>query len=406
LDQGPEKLRVNPRKTYYRNLDRVSTNGDFEVTFRLKRPQPAFPMLLADGFMAIYPCHAPPREMRQHPIGTGPFKFVEFKPNEYVKVARNPAYWKKDRPYLDGIEYIIIRDRATAVLAFVSGKFDMTFPNYLTIPLVKDIQSQMPQVICELSPEAGVNRHLLINRDKPPFDNRNVRQAMALSLDRKAFIDTLTEGQGDIGGVLQPPLGGLWGMPPDLLEHLPGFPDVQKRRTQARQIMEQMGYGPDNRLKTKISIRNMPLFRDPAVILIDQLKEIYIGGELEPIDTTAYYPTILRKDYAVGLNLATSGPDPDPILDLFYGCGSSLNWDGYCSPEVDSLIEQQSREGDPEKRKPLLWAIEQKLAQDVARPIVFYGRNGTCWQPSVKEVTIMVNSLFNGNRPEDVWLDK
>ena len=51
--------------------------------------------------------------MRQHPIGTGPFKFVEFKPNEYIKVTRNPDYWKTDRPYLDGIEYTIITNPST-----------------------------------------------------------------------------------------------------------------------------------------------------------------------------------------------------------------------------------------------------------------------------------------------------
>ena len=103
LEKSSEKLRVNPRKANFNNLDRVTANGDWEVTFHLKRPQPAFPMLLADGFAPVYPCHVPPRDMRQHPIGTGPFKFVEFKPNEYIKVTRNTDYWKKDRPYLDGI---------------------------------------------------------------------------------------------------------------------------------------------------------------------------------------------------------------------------------------------------------------------------------------------------------------
>jgi peptide/nickel transport system substrate-binding protein len=85
-----EKLRVNPRKSWYSNLDSVTTNGDYEVTFHLKRAQPAFVALLASGFSPVYPCHVPPRDMRSHPIGTGPFKFVEFKPNEYIKVTRNP----------------------------------------------------------------------------------------------------------------------------------------------------------------------------------------------------------------------------------------------------------------------------------------------------------------------------
>ena len=169
MDTASEKLRVNPRKASYRNLDRVTTNGDYEITFHLKRPQPAFPMLLADGFSAIYPCHVPPREMRQHPIGTGPFKVVEFKPNERITVSRNPDYWKPDRPYLDGIEYTIIKNISTAVLGFTAGKFDSTFiPVSLPVPLLRDVQSQMSQAICELVPN-GINRHLLVNRDKPPF---------------------------------------------------------------------------------------------------------------------------------------------------------------------------------------------------------------------------------------------
>jgi peptide/nickel transport system substrate-binding protein len=82
-----DKLRLNPRKSWYRNLENVTTDGDYEVTFRLKRPQPSLVAMLASGWSAVYPCHVAPRDMRSHPIGTGPFKFVEFKPNEHIKVT-------------------------------------------------------------------------------------------------------------------------------------------------------------------------------------------------------------------------------------------------------------------------------------------------------------------------------
>ena len=168
--------------------------------------------------------------MRQHPIGTGPFKFVEYKPNEYIKVTRNMDYWKEDRPYLDGIEYTIIKDPSTANLAFIAGKFDITFPlNGLTIPLMRNIQSQRPQAICELNSGEGINRHLLVNYHKPPFDNPDFRRAMALSIDRQAFVDTIAQGEGHIGGVLQPPPDGLWGMPAEEVKKLLGYdPDIEK----------------------------------------------------------------------------------------------------------------------------------------------------------------------------------
>jgi peptide/nickel transport system substrate-binding protein len=402
-----EKLRINPRKSWYTNLDEVTTKGDHEVTFHLKRPQPSLLALLASGWSPIYPCHVPPRDMRSHPIGTGPFKFIEFKPNESIKLTRNPDYWKEGRPYLDGIEYTIIKEISTRNLAFFAGKFDVTSPYGVTIPTLKDFASQAPQAICEVT-ATNVNRTMIINSSAPPFDNRDLRRAMSLSLDRKAFIDIITEGQGDIGGTMLPPPEGVWGMPPEVLQKLPGYdPDLAKNREEARKIMQQLGYGPDNRLPVKVSTRNIPAYRDPAVILLSQLREVYIDAELDPVDTTQWYPRIMRKDFTVGLNVTESGvDDPDQQFYENYVCGAERNYTGYCSPEVDKLVDQQSMEPDQEKRKKLVWEIERRLAEDGARPVIFYPRGGTCRQPSVKGLTIMVNSIYNGWRMEDVWLDK
>jgi peptide/nickel transport system substrate-binding protein len=199
---------------------------------------------------------------------------------------------------------------------------------------------------------------------------------------------------------------GLWGMPPEMLKTLPGYdPNVQKNRTQARQIMEKLGYRPENRLKVKVSMRDLPFFRDPTVLMIDQLKEVYIDGELETIDTANWLPKVMRRDYIVGFSPVGGGPDPDQNLYLNYGCGGELNYNGYCSQEVDRLIDRQSSEADPGKRKQLVWEIERKLAEDGARPIMFYDRRATCWQPRVKGLTIMVNSIANSARMEDIWLD-
>jgi peptide/nickel transport system substrate-binding protein len=402
-----EKLRLNPRKSWYRNLEQVTTEGDYEVTFHLKRPQPSFIALLASGWSPVYPCHVSPRDMRARPIGTGPFKFVEFKPNEVIRVTRNPDYWKQDRPYLDGIEWTIIKNVSTGVLAFVAGKVDLTSPYLLQIPVLRDVKSQAPEAICEVVP-LNANRNVIINRDAPPFNDPDLRRAMALSLDRMALIDILTEGQGNVGGVMQPPPEGIWSMPPDMLKALPGYdPDLRKNRAEARKIIAKLGYGAANRLKITVSARNTPQYRDPAVILIDQLKEVYIDGELEPIDTVQWYPKVMRKDYTVGLNLTANGlDDPDQTLYENFACGAEGNYDGYCNPEVDQLIDQQSMQFAQERRKELVWAIERKLAEDVARPILYHIRAGTCWQPYVKGFNLMVNSAANGARMEDVWLDK
>jgi peptide/nickel transport system substrate-binding protein len=362
--------------------------------------------LLASGYTPIYPCHVTPAEMRTHPIGTGPFKFVEFKANESIKLTKNTDYWKKGLPYLDGIEYAIIPNRSTAELAFVTSKVDMTFPTNLSVELEKNIKAQDPKAVCELKP-TNVATNLIVNRDKPPFDNADLRTAMALALDRAAFVKTLFEGQADIGGSLLPPPYGVWGLPTDQLKTVPGYdPDVKKSRDQARAIMQKLGYGPDKRLKIKVSTRNLATYRDPAVVLIDQLKTIYIDAELEPVESGAWFAKVARKDYSVGLNLTGNGID-DPDQDFYenFACGSQRNYTHYCNKELEALFDKQSAETDTAKRKKLVWEIDKKIQDDVARPVLYHARTGMCIKPDVKNLTVM-NGAYNGYRYEDVWLDR
>ncbi len=400
-------LRNNLRNGWYHNLRDVTVDDDFQVTFQLNRPQPAMLSLLASGYSVVYPCHVPPREMRAHPIGTGPFKFVEFRQNESIKLTRNTDYWRADRPYLDGIEYTIVTNRSTALLAFASGKFDMTFPNEVTIPLLKNLQDQAPRAICRLTPNScAVN--VIINRERAPFDNADIRMAVALTIDRKTFIDILSEGRSVIGGAMQPLPHGVWGLPAEMLRDLPGYdPDVAKNRAQARALMEKHGYGRDNRLKIKVSARNIPTHRDPGILLVDDLKHIYIDAELEPVDTAAWFPKIARKDYAIGPN-QTCGAVDDPDQNFYenYACGSGRNFTQYCNKALEPLFDRQSQETDFDKRRALVWEIDRRLQQDIARPIVYHVDSATCWQPEVKGFVPMVNSNYNSPRFENVWLDR
>ena len=171
--------------------------------------------------------------------------------------------------------------------------------------------------------------------------------------------------------------------------------------------MKKLGYGPDKRLELTISTRNVPSFRDPAVILIDQLKEIYVGGVLDTIETANWHSKVTRKDYIVAMNGTGSGvDDPDQQFYENYACGSARNYSGYCNPELDKKFNEQSAMSDQDKRKRLVWEIDRKLQEDAARPIIFHDIFATCWQPEVKGLTTMVNSIYNGWRMEDVWLDR
>jgi peptide/nickel transport system substrate-binding protein len=402
----PEKLRRNPRSAWYGNVEKVTADGPSEVTFHLKQPQPSLLALLASGYSPIYPCHVPAADMRRKPVGTGPFKLADFRMNEGIKLVKNQDYWKPGRPFLDAIEFSIIADRSTRMLSFAAGKFDMTFPADVTVPLLKNIRRDAPQAQCTMR-ESGVSTNLIVNREVAPFDDPKIRRAMALTLDREAFIRILSEGEGKMGGALLPPPDGVWGLPEEKLKGLIGYGDVEKSREEARALMKEAGYGPDKRLKLKVSTRNIATYKDPAVILIDQLKQIWIDGELEIIDTSVYYNRVFKKDYVVALNLTGSAVD-DPDVTLFegYACGSLRNYNNYCDPEMTRRFEEQSRETDRRKRQEMVWEIDRKLQEDVARPIISHGRIAGCWQPQVKNITLHINSIYNNWRFEDVWLER
>ena len=278
-------------------------------------------MLLASGFSPVYPCHVSQGDMRTKPVGTGPFKFVELNRNVSIKLVRNPDYWKKGRPYLDAIEMRIIDSRSTRILGFVAGEFDMTFDSDITVPLMKDMAKQAPKAICELRP-SNVSTNLIVNTAAPPFDNPQIRKAMALAHRSQGLHRDPDRGQGvdgrrhaagagramgdAAGGTGQ--AAGLWrrcGEEPGRSAQDHGGP-----RLRARQDAQGEGVDPQH-----------SIYRDPGVILIDQLKSIHIDGELDPIDTTVWYAKVQRKDYSVGLNLTgVAVDDPDVNLIENYTC--------------------------------------------------------------------------------------
>jgi peptide/nickel transport system substrate-binding protein len=407
VGKDAEGLRKNPRKDWWDNIRDVVTNGELEVAFVLGRPQPSFLALLAAAYSPVYPCHVPPGTMRTKPVGTGPFKFVAFDSNTVIRLAKNTDYWKPGRPYLDGIEMRIIGNRSTRLLAFSANEFDLTFVADVTPPLVGDIASRSPKAICRMVP-TGVSTNLLVNREKPPFDNPQLRRAMTLAIDRASMNEILALGKASLGGAMMPLPQGAWAMPKEMVDALPGYAgSVAERQAEARRIMQSLGYGPAKRLKVKVATRDFQAYKDPAVLLVDQLNKIHFDAELDIIESSLYYNRVTRGDYSVGLNLTGSAiDDPDVTLAENYSCKSERNYTKYCNPQVEKLLDEQSQEADREKRKRLVWQIERILAEDAARPMIQHAPAATCWHPHLKGHVQHENSIYNNWRFEGVWLDK
>ncbi|MFM9940055.1 MAG: ABC transporter substrate-binding protein [Hyphomicrobiaceae bacterium] len=405
---GIEKdyFRRSPRAIWYENLKEVTIDGDNAVTFHLTKPQPSMLAMLASGLSPVYPCHVSGREMRTKPMGTGPFKFVEFKSNESIRLEKNPNYWNKGKPYLDAIEWRIVTSRSTRSLAFVAGEFDLTFTGDITVPMMADIAKQKPDAVCQLVPN-NVPINILVNRDRAPFDKAEVRRAVSLVLDRKGYVDIITAGKALPAANMMPPPEGQWGMPPEELAKLPGYGSVETQRAEAKKIMEGLGYGPNNRLKVKVATRDFATYKDPAVIFVDELNKIHFDAEMELVESSIWHSRLTKKDYTLGMNTSGVGiDDPDAVLKGAYACKSEANYTGYCRPDIEKLLDEQSQISDVDKRRKVVWEIERLLAEDVARPIIFHNKGATCWQAYVKGHTHQVNSLYNNWRFDTVWLDK
>jgi peptide/nickel transport system substrate-binding protein len=254
----------------------------------------------------------------------------------------------------------------------------------------------------------GTQSNLMVNRVNPPFDNPEIRKAMSLAIDRKAFNTILMDGLALMGGAMLPKPAGEWGMPPEMVSSLTGYgPDTDSNIAQARGIMQKLGYSDAKPLGIRIQTRNLPNYREATVIVTDQLKKIHIAGELDILETPQWYARLARKDYTIGLNVTgVSVDDPDGNIVENYSCKSERNYTQYCNAEVDQLLAAQSRELDKEKRRKIVWDIERLLVDDAARPNIISNVAANCWQPYVRNYIPHDNSQYNSLRFEDVWLDK
>ncbi len=149
IREAPEaaaKLRINPRKDWYANVEAVEAAEPHTVVFRLKRPQPSLLLMLASGQSPVYPAHVPPAEHRNRCVGTGPFKLKEWRKGEFVEYVRNPDYFVKARPYLDGLKYLIISERGTRTAAIQSGRLDASSPGETTRSIAEQLKGRAPRI--------------------------------------------------------------------------------------------------------------------------------------------------------------------------------------------------------------------------------------------------------------------
>ena len=402
---APAKLRLNPRKDWYANVEAVEAPDAYSVIFKLKRPQPSLLLLLASGYSPVYPAHVPLAELRLRCVGTGPFKLKEYGRGQIVELEKNADYFVPGRPYLDGLRYPIITERGTRLAALQAGRLDVSVPLEMTKPMAETVKKSVPSLVVAETGQNGSD-NVILNHKRPPFDNLMVRRAINFAIDRHAYVLAVRQGGAVVGPALMPKPFGVWGLLDKELRTLPGYRAPDQDKAEAKRILAAAGFGPGKPLRVELVTRAFAIYVDLGSFVVDQLRLVGVEATLKQLDTAAWFPTLARHDFQIGANL-TAGvvDDPDAYFFENYKCGASRNYTNYCNDEVDRLIDLQSQELVREKRLRLVWEIERKLEADVARPMLGWRKEYFTQWPHVKNL-VPHNSLYNYGRMQEVWLDR
>src|SRR5213594_3694613 len=399
---APTKLRINPRRDWYANLEAVDAVDPQTVAFRLKRPQPSLLLMLASGYTPIYAAHVPPASYRTGCVGTGPYKLKEWRKGEFVEYIKNPDYFVKGRPYLAGLRYLIIGERGTATAALQAGRVDTAFPGQTPKPIAERLQEGSAPA----RDDAGEHDHLVVNTKKPPFDNAKVRLALSRAIDRRALIDAVYQGGAVLGASMASPPYGVWGLLDKDIRALPGNGKAADEKARARTLLAEAGFGPKAPLRLEILTRALPDFLDVASFVINELKHVGVEASLKQVESAQWHPLQTRGDFQIGIERTGIEPD-DPDANFYenYGCGSPRNYPRYCDEEISRLIDQQSLELNPAKRLALVQVIQRKLEEAAVRPVLGWRLDYYTVWPYVKNL-VPHQSIYSWGRMQEVWLDK
>ena len=403
--KNPAKGQVAPRRAAFDPVDRIDVVDDHTVKVVMSRPYASFLANIAQGWMAmldkewVEASHDPGKEVN----GTGPFIFKEYIRGNSVDLVKNPNYWKKGYPYLDGVKYFVITDEGTLLAAFRTGNVHVS--STLDTAQQADLTKFLGDKIRLEKTTGGWGGNLVnISTLKKPFDDVRVRRALAYAVDREAGIKVLWEGQGYNQGYM--PGKGPWSISKEELAKYPGYgPDVEKNRAEAKKLLAEAGY--PNGFNVTMGVRQRPGDEDASIFLQDQWAKIGIIGTLKVIETQAAYEILDKGDYELfNWSTAYAFDDPDAIFAEQYTCKAARNYSKLCIPEVDAFFEKQSVESDPAKRKKLVNDMEKAALNALPKIVLPIGSNtATGIWSTVRDWHIQPSSYSNRHH-EQTWLAK
>jgi peptide/nickel transport system substrate-binding protein len=360
---------ASDRQGQYVAVEAVQAPDPYTVVFRLKWPSASFLASVASPWNWIYKADILAKDMRWYEtnvMGTGPFLFVEHQKGSHWVGKKNPNYWDKGKPYLDSYRAIFIKDSAAQVAAVRAERAHIQFRGFSPAERDSLVAALGPKITVQESPW-DCALLVAINHEKKPFDDKRVRRALTLALDRYQGSQALSKIAvvKEVAGVQVP--GTPYATPPAELEKLAGYSrDIVKARAESKRLLREAGV-PDG-FSFTFKNRGIPMPYEPVgVWLIDQWRQVGLNVKQEVVEAAAYYGQVLRPgNFEVAMDFQC-GYIVEPDLDLYKFQSKDLspaNYSRYTDKALDELFIKQGRSSDMEERKRYVREFEKRLLDD------------------------------------------
>jgi peptide/nickel transport system substrate-binding protein len=381
---------VSPRKGSYRELASVEARDAYTVVFTLKVPFESFPINL---ITPIVPAGAD-LSLREHPVGTGPFRFVRYAVDDYIELAPFEDYFG-GRPRNDGLLLKIVPDDVMRGLELRKGSVDIVVND-----LVPDIVHQLegdPRLQAVESP--GVDyQYVGLNLRDPILRDVRVRQALAYAIDRQAIVNYLRRGLAVPAVGLIPPLS--WAFAPDTFS-FPHDPEQARRLLDAAGYRDPDGDGPEPRLRLALKMSNVEFNRLQASVIQQHLKDIGIALDVRMYEFATLYADVLSGNFQMYTLQWTAGSlaDPDILRRVFHSNQtppSGFNRGYFSDAEVDRLLDEAFSAREAAQRLELYRQVQRRLAVQVPYISLWNKRNVAVASRSLEGVRLspMADLLF------------
>jgi len=358
---------LSDRKGQYEVVEVVEAPDPYTVRFRLKWPAASFLASVASPWNWIYKADIlakDPHWYETHVMGTGPFIFVEHVKGSHWVGKKNPNYWDKGKPYLDGYRALFISSSSAQVAAIRGERAHIQFRGFS--PADRDsLKAALGDKIAVQESPWDCILMVALNHQKKPFDDKRVRRALTLALDRYEGSKALSKIAivKEVAGVQVP--GTPYATPPEDLAKLAGYgKDINASRAEAKKLLKEAGA---EGLSFSFKNRGVPMPYEPvAVWLIDQWRQIGVTAKQDVIEASAYYSVLRKGEFDAAMDFQC-GYIVEPDLDLYKFTSKSRNpsnYSFYDDKVLDDLFLKQSRSQDVEERKKFVRAFEKRLLDE------------------------------------------